>query len=56
MWYTDQRNGYIGPLDPVTGKIVDYPTPAPGSGPLGLRVAPEGRGCLVKRCELRLAA
>ena len=38
VWYTDQRNSYIGRLDPETGKIVDYPTPTPGSGPHGLIV------------------
>src|SRR3954462_2229557 len=43
VWYTDQRNSYIGHLDPETGKIEDYPTPTPGSGPHGLTVAPDGR-------------
>ena len=33
VWYTDQRNSYIGHLDPETGKIVDFATPDPGLGP-----------------------
>ena len=41
VWYTDQRNSYIGHLDPETGKIVDYPTPTPESGPHGITVAPD---------------
>ena len=42
VWYTDQRNSYIGHLDPSSGKIVDYPTPTSGSGPHGITVAPDG--------------
>src|SRR5919201_5331162 len=42
VWYTDQRNSYIGNLDPGTGKIVDYPTPTAGSGPHGITLAPDG--------------
>src|SRR5882757_1454926 len=42
VWYTDQRNSYIGKLNPESGAIVDYPTPTPGSGPHGLTVAPDG--------------
>src|SRR5689334_17460237 len=42
VWYTDQRNSYIGHLDPATGKVTDYATPTPGSGPHGIVVAPDG--------------
>src|SRR5512143_4288011 len=42
VWYTDQRNSYIGRLDPATGKVIDYPTPTPASGPHGIIVAPDG--------------
>src|SRR5437588_4356616 len=42
VWYTDQRNSFIGRLDPATGTITDYPTPTPGSGPHGIIVAPDG--------------
>ena len=42
VWYTDQRNSYIGRLDPATGKITDYPTPTSGSAPHGIVVAPDG--------------
>ena len=40
VWYTDQANSYIGRLDPTTGKVTDYPTPTPASGPHGIAVAP----------------
>ena len=43
VWYTDQRNSYIGHLDPRNGRIVDYPTPTPASGPHGITVAPDGQ-------------
>lgn len=42
VWYTDQRNRYIGRLDPATGKVTDFPTPTPASGPHGIIVAPDG--------------
>src|SRR2546425_4003558 len=42
VWYTDQANSYIGRLDPATGKVTDYPTPTPTSGPHGIVVAPDG--------------
>lgn len=42
VWYTDQRNSFIGRLDPATGRITDYPTPTPRSGPHGIIVAPDG--------------
>src|SRR6266540_665282 len=42
VWYTDQRNSFIGRLDPATGKVTDYPTPTPESAPHGIVVAPDG--------------
>src|SRR2546425_983617 len=42
VWYTDQANSYIGRLDPATGKVTDYPTPTPASGPHGIVVSPDG--------------
>jgi virginiamycin B lyase len=42
VWYTDQRNSFIGRLNPTTGKITDYATPTPASGPHGIVVAPDG--------------
>src|SRR5438034_1925553 len=36
VWYTDQANSYIGRLDPASGKVTDYPTPTPASGPHGI--------------------
>ena len=42
VWYTDQRNSFIGRLDPETGAFQDWPTPTPASGPHGITVAPDG--------------
>ena len=42
VWYTDQRNSFIGRLDPASGKVTDYPTPTAASGPHGIIVAPDG--------------
>jgi len=42
VWYTDQRNSFIGRLDPATGKVTDIATPTSGSGPHGIIVAPDG--------------
>src|SRR5438874_8056358 len=44
VWYTDQANSYIGRLDPATGKVTDYATPTPVSGPHGIVVAPPPDG------------
>src|SRR6476660_9589560 len=41
VWYTDQRNSYIGHLNPQTGKVVDFPTPTTSSGPHGITVDPD---------------
>src|SRR5437879_12439653 len=35
VWHTDQANSYIGRLEPVTGKVTDYATPARVPGPDG---------------------
>ena len=43
VWYTDQANSYIGRLDAATGKVTDYATPTPASGPHGIVVAPDAR-------------
>lgn len=42
VWYTDQRNSFIGRLDPESGEFQDWPTPTPSSGPHGITVAPDG--------------
>lgn len=42
VWYTDQRNSYIGRFDPTTRQFRDWPTPTPSSGPHGITVAPDG--------------
>jgi virginiamycin B lyase len=42
VWYTDQRNSFIGRLDPETGAFQDWPTPTRASGPHGITVAPDG--------------
>src|SRR5947208_14376211 len=45
VWYTDQVNSYIGRLDPATGMVPDYPTPARASGPHGIVVASDCAVC-----------
>ena len=33
VYFADQQGHYIGHLDPETGKVTEYPTPAAKSGP-----------------------
>ena len=35
VWYTDQRNSFIGRLDPETGAFRDWPTPTRASATPG---------------------
>ena len=41
VWYTAQRSGALGRLDPATGKVTDLPLGA-GSAPHGVIVGPDG--------------
>jgi len=41
VWYTAQRSGELGHLDPATGKIREYPLEA-GSAPHGVITGPDG--------------
>lgn len=41
VWYTAQRTGALGRLDPATGKTIDVPLGA-GSAPHGVIVGPDG--------------
>jgi streptogramin lyase len=41
VWYTAQRTGRLGRLDPATGEIVEVPLGA-GSAPHGVIVGPDG--------------
>ncbi|MEZ5785089.1 MAG: lyase [Xanthobacteraceae bacterium] len=41
VWYTGQRKGYLGRLDPTTGKHEAIPL-GPGSAPHGVIVGPDG--------------
>src|SRR5687768_18374188 len=41
VWYTAQRTGALGRLDPATGKTTDVPLGA-GSSPHGVIVGPDG--------------
>src|SRR5262249_36041619 len=37
VWYTDYARGYLGRLDPATGKVTEWPSPSgPKSGPYGI--------------------
>lgn len=41
VWYTAQRQGALGRLDPATGEVVQIPL-GPGSAPHGVIVGPDG--------------
>jgi virginiamycin B lyase len=41
VWYTEQFAGYLGRLDPVTGRLTRIPL-GPGSAPHGVTVGPDG--------------
>ena len=37
VWYTDSSRGYLGRLDPATGKVTEWPSPSgPKSEPYGI--------------------
>ena len=37
IWYSDYSRGYLGRLDPATGKVSEYPSPSgPKSAPYGI--------------------
>ena len=37
VWYTDYARGYLGRLDPATGKVTEWPSPSgPKSEPYGI--------------------
>jgi virginiamycin B lyase len=37
VWYADYSRGYLGKLDPSTGKVTEYPSPSgPKSAPYGI--------------------
>jgi virginiamycin B lyase len=42
VWYTDYARGYLGALDPVSGKVREWPSPVPGEGPYGIAIGPDG--------------
>src|SRR5262245_42433778 len=41
VWYTGQRSGVLGPLDPATGEVDRLPL-GDGSAPHGVIVGPDG--------------
>src|SRR5438552_15393818 len=41
VWYTGQRSGELGRLDPATGRVTRIPL-GPGSAPHGVIVGPDG--------------
>ena len=43
VYYTDFARGYLGALDPSTGKVRDWASPTPQSGPYGITVGTDGR-------------
>jgi virginiamycin B lyase len=37
IWYSDYSRGYLGRLDPATGKVTEWPSPSgPKSAPYGI--------------------
>ena len=43
VFYTDYQRGYLGMLDPKTGKVQERPSPGgKGSQPYGITVTPDG--------------
>jgi hypothetical protein len=51
VYFADQQGHYIGHLDPETGKVTEYPTPAAKSGPHGIIVAPDGGVWYNRECD-----
>lgn len=41
LWFTDY-NGYIGRINPTTGRIAEYTIPTPNSEPWGITTGPDG--------------
>jgi virginiamycin B lyase len=43
IFYTDHQRGYLGMLDPATGKVKEWPSPGgKGSQPYGIAITPDG--------------
>ena len=43
VWYTDYRRGYLGRLDPRTGKVEEWPSPGGRkAAPYGMAATPDG--------------
>jgi virginiamycin B lyase len=50
VWYTDYGRGYLGALDPRTGKVREWASPSPNAGPYGIAIGTDGR---IWYCESR---
>ena len=50
VWYTDYGRGYLGALDPATGKVREWRSPSPNAGPYGIAIGTDGR---IWYCESR---
>ena len=43
VYYSDYARGYLGRLDPATGKVQEWTSPGgPGSKPYGIAITPDG--------------
>ena len=43
VWYTDYGRGYLGALDPKTGKVREWKSPSENAGPYGIAIGTDGR-------------
>jgi virginiamycin B lyase len=43
VWYTDYQRGYLGALDPKTGRVREWRSPSPSAGPYGIALGTDGR-------------
>jgi len=44
VWYTDYARGYLGALDPATGKVREWASPGGAqSGPYGISIGTDGQ-------------
>src|SRR5262249_10360067 len=43
VWYTDFGRGYLGALDPATGKVREWPSPSKHAGPYGIAIGTDGK-------------
>ena len=43
VWYTDYGRGFLGALDPGSGKVREWKSPSDDAGPYGIAIGTDGR-------------